>query len=240
MVAAIAHTRSDDRADWDQYDTPWWMSWVLLQTAPRLRDADLLFDPCGGNGAIIDYFKFAGLKANQLAWNEPKPEVPAPAYLDMSYRHREDASAPAVWMDWAKDMNWQPHTRLGIISNLPYDKFLLKPILANILGAYEQYPFSFVALLFRATFVEPVESRAELLEETPPTAIIKMPRYCWRKDVRTGTKWQTDACCHEWVIWARRPITSKPIAVVPKAKIPGYFRNPDERLPYDDGGLELI
>ena len=137
-------------------------------------------------------------------------------------------------------MPWNLNTRLGIISNLPYHQSVVNEILGHILATYALYPESFVALLFRATFVEPVESRARLLEECPPTAIIKMPRYCWRKDTKTDTQWQTDACCHEWVIWSRVPLTRRPITVVPRDEIPGYYRNPDACLPYSPDGLRLI
>ena len=233
MAVAIAHTAQAKRIGNDQYFTPWWMPWVLMKYVRDVRRATAIFDPCSGEGSILRVFRQYGFPKAQLLANEPDASV-VPDNAEFELIGAEDASLPASWNYWSHLDILQEGT--WVVSNLPYQQPLVNHILERILEAHRAGPVN-VALLFRATFIEPTKTRESLLEACPPTALIKMPRYCWRRGTKTG-KWQTDACCHEWVIWSHQPVTAKPITVVPEARIPGYYRNPELALPCNLQGLQ--
>ncbi|MHC0067474.1 hypothetical protein ACWATR_32000 [Nostoc sp. UIC 10890] len=110
-----------------------------------------------------------------------------------------------------------------ICTNPPYAEFAA-PIIKN---AYQKARVGVAAFLL-TSFLEPCDDRAEFLQEHPPSLVIIMPRFCFRKDKR-GTRWATDNVTISCFVWDKRAIGQQ-IIIRPKSAIAGFYKNPEQAI----------
>lgn len=191
---------SEGRHALDFYETPPWLTLLALKYTPI---SGTVAEPCAGYGAIEKVFKMAGFEV----WtNDIDPEKKAD-------RHG-DASDPVYWQTWP-GADW-------VVSNPPY-KDLSAPIVIN---AYEKARQG-IAMVLRLNWFEGCDDRADFLKKHPPTKIINVPRYCYRKGTATN-KWATDQCPTNIYIWEKANKSKlTEIITLSAEEIPLFHRTPD-------------
>jgi hypothetical protein len=110
-----------------------------------------------------------------------------------------------------------------ICTNPPYAEFAA-PIIKN---AYQKARVGVAAFLL-TSFLEPCDDRALFLEEHPPSLVLIMPRYCFRKD-KKGLRWATDNMTISCFVWDKRT-TGQRITVRRASKILGFYKTPDKAI----------
>jgi hypothetical protein len=128
---------------------------------------------------------------------------------------------------WAKfpDCDW-------ICTNTPYAEFAA-PIIRN---AYQKARVGVAAFLL-TSFLEPCDDRADFLQQHPPSLVLILPRFCFRKD-KKGKRWATDNITISCFVWDKRT-TDQRIIVRPANKIAGFYKNPDKVIS-QESALSII
>lgn len=189
------------------YESPWWFTTELLR---HVKPEGIIGEPCVGHGGISSLLK--GWSDTKKIWtNDIDPNKRA----DYHY----DATVAESW-DKFEESDW-------IITNPPYgDK--AAPIIKN---AFKKARVGVGAFLL-TSFLEPCDNRAAFLEEHPPSLILIMPRYCFRKD-KKGKRWATDNITISCFVWDKR--TTEQRIIIRKAnKIAGFYKTPDKGISQDD------
>lgn len=191
---------SEGRHALDFYETPPWLTLLALKYAPL---SGIVAEPCVGYGAIAKILRMANLEV----WTN---DIDSEKEAD---RHG-DASDPIYWQTWA-GADW-------VVSNPPY-KDLSAPIVIN---AYEKAKQGIVMVL-RLNWFEGCEDRINFLKDHPPTKIINVPRYCYRKGTATN-KWATDQCPTNIYVWEKGNKSKlTEIVTLSADEIPLFHRTPD-------------
>lgn len=187
------------RNELDQYPTPVWQIDALTR---RIGIDGIVFEPCAGDGAIVDRLT----SKDRVVWSNDIDEK----YEGLDYH--KDASLPFLWSA-TPPMCWS-------VTNPPFN--LALPILQQALKASEIG----VAFLLRLSFLEPTKDsyrkqkkifgRQAFLVANPPSKLIVLPR-CKYEAGSAGT----DSVTTAWMVWMknRERRFELPIEVVPKEEI---------------------
>lgn len=160
------------RRAFDYYRTPEWMTRALLRRVPAQSLAlgtKWVFDPCAGDGAISNVLKSCGI---QVLTNDVDSHHPTDLHLDVT---RDWPTGKIAW----------------VVTNPPFAH-------ANII-----VPKSFhaatdgVALLLRLSWLEPTGDRQDFLLSHPPTRLIVMPRYSFKRNGKS------DSVTSAWFVWSK-------------------------------------
>lgn len=178
------------RRDEDFYATPTWQTLALHARRPILDWGGVHLEPCVGDGAIV------------RALNTALP------FVTNDVVPRGDL-VPDFLLDARQPETWAAFQRAGrldvVITNPPFD------VAFDIAQhAYDAAEIG-LALLLRLSWLEPTEDRGPWLREHPPTRVIVMPRYDYRRNGKT------DSVTSAWMLWAKMPWFCDPgIEVVTK------------------------
>lgn len=165
-------TSVNGRHSLDFYETPVWMSLLILKYVPL---AGIIGEVCSGHGAIARILKMAG---HSIWTNDIDPAKPADYHLD--------AASPLLWGNFPV-ADW-------IITNPPYAS-----LSAPIIQAAYTHAKRGVVMLLRQDWDEGCGDRINFLKAHPPTTKIIIPRYCFRRG-KNGA-WATDddpVCIYIW------------------------------------------
>jgi hypothetical protein len=172
------------RRDHDFYETPSWQTRALLR---RLNITGPVIECCAGRGAISMLLVkqhrgpvIVNEPFEQHQWTLADTTYGTPFTLDAT---RPEAWATFPWVDW-------------VVTNPPFN------LADKIVPLAHRHARVGVAMLLRLSWFEPTAARSEFLEAHPPTAIISMPRYKYRK-VGSG-----DSVTTGWFIWTKEPYAS--------------------------------
>lgn len=193
----------------DFYESPSWFGTELLR---HIDIRGTILEPCVGSSAIPSVLALSP-HISQIITNDIDP--------DKSANYHYDATLISAWSrlplcDW-------------IVTNPPYgDK--AAPVVKN---AFEHAKTG-VAMFLLAGFLECCEDRAEFLKENPPTHLICLPRFCFRKD-KLGKRWASDNQAINCFVWDKRvkPGCTK-IIVRSASDIPGFYKNPDKAISWEE------
>ena len=154
----------------DQYETPPHYVAPLLETIGDLTGLSV-FEPCVGKWHIASHL----MGCRELITNDIDHRCAARTHLD--------ARTPEAWA--CAPVDW-------VITNPPFSDELA--ILEHALAHSHN-----VAMLARLSFLEPTLTRAAFWAAHPPTDVIVLPRYSFRKN--DAGKRQTDSvtCC--WLLF---------------------------------------
>ncbi|MBD0388624.1 MAG: hypothetical protein ICV54_19505 [Nostoc sp. C3-bin3] len=194
------------------YESPSWFTTELLR---YVRLSGVIGEPCVGHGAIASLLR--GWPDTQRIWtNDIDANKPADYHYDAT-----------LTKSWAKfpDCDW-------ICTNPPYSDFAA-PIIKN---AYQKARIGVAAFLL-TSFLEPCDDRADFLQQHPPSLVLIMPRFCFRKDKR-GTRWATDNVTISCFVWDKRA-TSQQIIIRPKPAIAGFYKNPEQAIS-QERAIEIV
>lgn len=193
------------RHEHDFYETPPWLTLLALANVPL---SGKILEPCVGHKAITSILRVAGL---EVATNDIDPAKPADFHLD--------ATLPESWADFPA-ADW-------VITNPPYAD-MSAPIVQN---AYAHATKGIVMVL-RQNWAEACEDRREFLAAHPPTTLISVPRYCYRKG--KNENWSTDQCPTWIYVWDKSSTSglTKMITLWDDL-IPLFHRTPDG-IPSDE------
>ncbi|WP_341531817.1 hypothetical protein WKK05_38075 (plasmid) [Nostoc sp. UHCC 0302] len=193
------------------YESPSWFTTELLRHVPL---SGVIGEPCVGHGAMpaAGAYAIASLlrvwpHTTNIWTNDIDPNKQANYHLDATLSESWD-DFPAC--DW-------------ICTNPPYSEFA-SPIIKN---AYQKARIGVAAFLL-TSFLEPCDDRADFLQQHPPSLVIIMPRFCFRKDKR-GTRWATDNITISCFVWDKRA-TEQQIIIRPKSQILGFYKNPEQAI----------
>lgn len=163
----------------DKYRTPLWATQALIDRFPDIR-GDLFIDPCAGDGRMAHQFRAAG-RFDSYHLNDIDPhELGLDSYLD--------ATTEDYWRQFV-DVNSRT-ARVWVVSNTEF-------LRASEIAWLAINRFRNVALLLRATWLEPTEDR-QWLCRFPPMAEIVLPRLSF-----TGAGRDSAGC--RWLIWGDVP-----------------------------------
>jgi hypothetical protein len=173
---------SNDRVNLDFYETPIWQTQVLV----NLVTIDgFCFEPCVGNGKIIEALPTCGLRS----W----------CSNDIDHRRTADTHGDArtkmPW-DYSVLFDWT-------VSNPPFVGAI------EILEHALQHSRIGVALLLRLSFLEPTAKRAKLLSENPPSLVIVLPRTRYNPDSDS-----VDTVTTAWMVWYTNPRSGQARGVI--------------------------
>jgi hypothetical protein len=88
-----------------------------------------------------------------------------------------------------------------------------------------------VAAFLLTSFLEPCDDRANFLQQYPPSLVLILPRFSFRKD-KHGTRWATDNITISCFVWDKRA-TGQSIIVRPKSEIIGFYKNPECAIAFE-------
>ncbi|MHC5754520.1 MAG: hypothetical protein ACYTXF_28560 [Nostoc sp.] len=185
------------------YESPSWFTTELLRHVPL---SGVIGEPCVGHGAIASLLN-VWPHTKQMWTNDIDPHKSADYQMDAT-----------LFESWANfpDCDW-------ICTNPPYAEFAA-PIIKN---AYQKARVGVAAFLL-TSFLEPCDDRADFLQQHPPSLVIIMPRFCFRKDKR-GIRWATDNVTISCFVWDKRA-TGQQIIIRPKSAIAGFYKNPEQAI----------
>jgi hypothetical protein len=174
----------------DYYPTPHEITMILLDKIGGLIEPfDVVFDPCAGHGAILESIH---MKQEIIAIaNEPYINPP-----DGVEWWKTTACTETVWRcvetklktDFGGSIDW-------VITNPPYDKELMLPIMEHSLN-YARKGF---ATLVRLSWLEPCNGRAEFLQANADQLRYVIP-VSPRPKFRADTK-GSDNVTSCWMVW---------------------------------------
>lgn len=190
----------------DFYESPSWFTTELLR---HVRLSGVIGEPCVGHGAIASLLR-VWTDTGRIWTNDIDANKPADYHYDATLAE-----------SWAKFPNCD-----WICTNPPYSEFA-SPIIKN---AYHKARIGVAAFLL-TSFLEPCDDRADFLQQHPPSLILIMPRFCFRKD-KKGKRWATDNITISCFVWDKRT-TDQRIIVRPANKIAGFYKNPDKAISQD-------
>lgn len=185
------------------YESPSWFTTELLR---HVKLSGVIGEPCVGMGAIASLLKV--WPDTQRIWtNDVDPNKEADYHCDATLSQSWDCFPEADW----------------ICTNPPYSDFAA-PIIKN---AYQKARVGVAAFLL-TSFLEPCDDRADFLQQHPPSLVLIMPRFCFRKN-KSGTRWATDNITISCFVWDKRATTQR-IIVRPKSQIIGFYKNPEQAI----------
>jgi hypothetical protein len=158
----------------DAYYTPASACDALKRHWQGWENADLLLEPCLGNGAIVESFPEKEWKTNDI-------DISKEADTNLDLR-----SMP----NWDRFL-FPRHTKregLAVITNPPFS-------LAFWFAHHARFYCERSALLLRLSFLEPTRQRGPWLERYPPDLVIVLPRISFTGDGKT------DSVTCAWMIW---------------------------------------
>ncbi|MBD2364662.1 hypothetical protein H6G36_26400 [Anabaena minutissima FACHB-250] len=186
------------------YESPSWFTTELLR---YVRLSGVIGEPCVGHGAIASLLRV--WPYTKSIWtNDIDPNK------DADYHY--DATQPKAWNEFPA-CDW-------ICTNPPYAQYAA-PIIKN---AFKKASVGVVAFLL-TSFLEPCDDRADFLQQHPPSLVLTLPRFCFRKD-KTGSRWATDNITISCFVWDKRT-TSQRLVIRPKSQIIGFYKNPEQAIP---------
>ncbi|ABA25035.1 hypothetical protein Ava_B0325 (plasmid) [Trichormus variabilis ATCC 29413] len=185
------------------YESPSWFTTELLR---HVKLSGVIGEPCTGHGAISSLLQVWPY-TNSLWTNDIDPNKQA--------NYHEDATLPEAW-DKFPPCDW-------ICTNPPYG-VCAAPIIKN---AFNKARLGVAAFLL-TSFLEPCDDRADFLQQFPPSLVLVLPRFSFRKD-KHGTRWATDNITISCFVWDKRT-TSQRIIIRPKSQIVGFYKNPLEAI----------
>ena len=185
------------------YESPSWFTTELLRHVPL---SGVIGEPCVGHGAIASLLR--AWPDTQRIWTND-----IDVHKDADYHY--DATLTESW-DKFSECDW-------ICTNPPYSDFAA-PIIKN---AFAKARVGVAAFLL-TSFLEPCDDRAAFLEEYPPSLVLIMPRYCFRKD-KKGKRWATDNITISCFVWDKRT-TQQRIITRPANRIAGFYKTPDKAI----------
>jgi hypothetical protein len=188
------------RHEFDFYETPAWLTLLALSHIPF---SGMIGEPCAGHGAISSILKATGFNVwlNDIDLVKPTD-------------YHSDAAKSEHWAT-LPDADW-------IISNPPYGR-LAAPIVQN---AYH-HARKGIAMVLRLNWLEVCDDRVDFLRQHPPTTILNVPRFCYRRS--TKGKWATDQCPTNLYCWDKSNNSGlTKIISLSKSEIPLFYSNPDE------------
>lgn len=192
------------------YESPSWFTTELLRHVPL---SGVIGEPCVGHRAMPSAsFANASLLSvwpytKQMWTNDIDPHKSAD--------YRMDATLSESWAKFP-DSDW-------ICTNPPFSEFAA-PIIKN---AYQKARVGVAAFLL-TSFLEPCDDRADFLQQHPPSLVLILPRFCFRKDKR-GSRWATDNVTISCFVWDKRA-TGQQIIIRPKSAIAGFYKNPEQAI----------
>ncbi|WP_341531396.1 hypothetical protein WKK05_37425 (plasmid) [Nostoc sp. UHCC 0302] len=185
------------------YESPSWFTTELLRHVPL---SGVIGEPCVGMGAIASLLR-VWPDTDRVWTNDIDPDKEAHFHLDAT-----------LSQSWEKF----PESDF-VVTNPPYSD-LVAPIIKN---AYHKARVGVAAFLL-TSFLEPCDDRAAFLEEYPPSLVLIMPRYCFRKD-KKGKRWATDNITISCFVWDKRT-TQQRIIIRPANRIAGFYKTPDKAI----------
>ncbi|WP_414546378.1 hypothetical protein [Nostoc sp. CCY0012] len=185
------------------YESPSWFTTELLR---HVKLSGVIGEPCVGHGAIASLLRVWPY-IESIWTNDIDSDKPA----DYHY----DATLPESW-DELPACDW-------ICTNPPYSVYA-SPIIKN---AFKKARVGVVAFLL-TSFLEPCDDRADFLEQHPPSLVLTLPRFCFRKD-KTGSRWATDNITISCFVWDKRA-TSQRLVIRSKSQIIGFYKNPERAI----------
>ncbi len=196
---------ANGRHEHDFYETPPWLTLLALANVPL---SGKILEPCVGHRAIASILKMAGL---ELASNDIDVAKPADFHLD--------ATLPESWANFPA-VDW-------VVTNPPY-----ADLSAPIVKLAYAHANKGIVMVLRQNWAEACEDRREFLVAHPPTMLISVPRYCYRKG-KNGS-WATDQCPTWLYVWDKADISGLTrIVTLWDDLIPLYHRTPDG-IPSDE------
>jgi hypothetical protein len=194
------------------YESPSWFTTELLR---HVRLSGVIGEPCVGHGAIASLLQ-AWPYTKSMWTNDIDPNKTA----DYHY----NATLSESW-EKLPECDW-------ICTNPPYAD-QAAPIIRN---AFKKARIG-VAVFLLTSFLEPCGDRAVFLQEHPPSLVLIMPRYCFRKD-KQGKRWATDNITISCFVWDKRT-TQQRIIIRPANKITGFYKTPDRAI-NQDSALSIV
>ena len=169
------------RIENDQYFTPREAVYPLLKTLNLFVD-DLVFEPCAGDGNIV-----------QCLQDDGHDELLMTGDIDRNLRGLSfrgfDATDRRQWEDaWQINPDW-------VITNPPYKQPDCDRIIQNAWAFAEKG----IAMLLRLTYLEPCQNRANFLKLAPLSNLIVLNP---RPQFIPGKK-STDASTVAWFVWKK-------------------------------------
>jgi len=183
------------------YESPSWFTTELLRYVPL---SGVIGEPCVGHGAIASLLQ-VWPQTKSIWTNDIDPNREADCHLDATLSESWDKFPECDW----------------ICTNPPYAEFAA-PIIKN---AYRKARVGVAAFLL-TSFLEPCSDRSAFLEDHPPSLVLVLPRFCFRKD-KKGKRWATDNMTISCFVWDKRA-TEQRIITRPANKIIGFYKNPDK------------
>lgn len=185
------------------YESPSWFTTELLR---HVKLFGTIGEPCVGHGAIASLLQ-AWPDTENIWTNDIDPEKEADYHYDAT-----------LTKSWEK----LPECDF-VVTNPPYADNAA-PIIKN---AFSKARVGVAAFLL-TSFLEPCDDRAAFLEEYPPSLVLIMPRFCFRKD-KKGKRWATDNITISCFLWHKR-ITEQRIIIRPANQIVGFYKTPDKAI----------
>ena len=174
-------TEKKERVANDYYPTPHEITMILLDKIGNLIETGaVVFDPCAGHDAILRVLDET-ITPYTIS-NEPYPSSNEPQYC----------------LDATKEESWDEfddHCIDWVITNPPYDKDLMLPIMQHSL----RYARKGFAALVRLSWLEPCNGRAEFLQANADQLRYVIP-VSPRPKFRTDTK-GSDNVTSCWMVW---------------------------------------
>lgn len=188
------------------YESPSWFTTELLR---HVKLSGVIGEPCVGYGAIASLLRIWP-NTDSLWTNDIDPNKEADYHLDATLSQSWDSFPECDW----------------ICTNPPYSDFAA-PIIKN---AYHKARVGVAAFLL-TSFLEPCDDRADFLQQHPPSLVLIMPRYCFRKD-KKGKRWATDNITISCFVWDKHT-TQQRIIIRPANRITGFYKTPDKAISKD-------
>jgi len=161
--------------DLEFYETPAPFTRYLFKSLAI--DGDL-YEPCAGNGAIVNAAVVGAGGARRWRTNDLDPRWPADTHHDAR-----------TWWPGNDIIDWT-------VSNPPFSQALdiITPALAASVKG--------VAMHLRISIHEVLKEgpRRTWFSKHPPTGILFLPRFAYQRSKKTGI-WTQDSACACWVIW---------------------------------------
>lgn len=164
----------------DFYPTPAWATEILVSRGITIHREHTILEPCHGKGAITNVLQQHGIKkviTNDIA-------------LSSGTDYKLDARYPGNWNYFHMEVGKLPITD-WVITNPPFTDAI-----DIVKQSYHSANIG-IAMLLRLSFLEPVNSRIEFLDNFPPTKLLILPRISF-----TGNG-KTDSVTCGWLIWEK-------------------------------------
>ena len=185
------------------YESP---SWFITELLRHVKLSGVIGEPCVGHGAIASLLN-VWPHTEHIWTNDIDPNKQAHFHYD--------ATLAGSWEKFPK-CDW-------ICTNPPYAEFAA-PIIKN---AYQKARVGVAAFLL-TSFLEPCDDRADFLQQHPPSLVLILPRFCFRKD-KKGKRWATDNITISCFVWDKRT-TEQRIIIRPANQIVGFYKTPDKAI----------